>query len=414
MKKWAQSFAFGLTATTLPLLAIDDQDGQLDREDIQALRDWINVRRQVTVREIGGNLSIAGEVRAEFQCSNEVKNGIAQRGHSGQPPINAYDIEVNLMLDYRADKTWAAIKLEFDNDAGIFNATNNKIRIEKGYWGVRIYDGDMAKLDTEVGRRPLFNVFDSKVEFGSQSDGALFRYDFSTESHGELYLHALAEVVDSNHNQYAYIGEIGWLGIWGTGLFFKYSVADWNTKHFSQTVNQESANKRRFDYIVNQWLIGYKFIPQTFGKLVMPYAAVLWNPSAARSIATNHEKSNMGGYLGVAIGELRKKGDWAFEANYQLVEAQCVPEFDFNGIGIGNASKSGLYTTGINGNGKLVTDPSKAGGPSNFRGFQMTLDYLLTNNLNFQQQWSQSITLDKNIGPFRRYKQYEIEFIYGF
>jgi hypothetical protein len=29
------------------------------------------------------------------------------------------------------------------------------------------------------------------------------------------------------------------------------------------------------------------------------------------------------------------------------------------------------------------------------------------------QQWKQSITLDNDIGPFRRYKQYEVDFIYS-
>jgi hypothetical protein len=411
MKKLLQSFALGLTVATLPLFSIDDQEGELDREDIQALRDWLNTKRQVTIREIGGNLSLSGEVRAEFQCTNEVANGIAQRGPNsvGKLPTNAYDIEVNIMLDYRADRTWAAIKLEFDNDAGLFTSTSNKIRIEKAFWGVRVYDGDIASFDTEVGRRPLFTVFDSKLMFSSQSDGVLFRYDISTESRGEIYIHALAELVDDRRNQYAYLAEIGWLSIWGTNLFFKYSIADWNTKHFPNAID-----KYRFDYIVNQWLMGYKFAPSVFGKLVMPYAAFVWNPSAARSVATNQEKANLGGYLGVSVGELRKAHDWAFDINYQVVEAQAVPEFDFNGIGIGNASKSGLYTTTLNGGGSPVTSAAKAGGSTNYRGFAMTLDYLLTNNLNLQQQWSQSITLDKNIGPFRRYKQYEIEFVYGF
>jgi len=42
------------------------------------------------------------------------------------------------------------------------------------------------------------------------------------------------------------------------------------------------------------------------------------------------------------------------------------------------------------------------------------LQYMLTNNLNLFQEWSQSITLDDHIGPFRRYKQYELELIYAF
>ncbi len=409
MKKFARLFTFGLGLALTPFLAA--ADGEMDLDDVQALRDWLNTKRQVTIREIGGNLSLSGEVRAEFQSTNETINGVAQRGPLSPKklPTNAYDLEVNIMLDYRADRTWAAIKLEFDNDAGLFNGDDRRIRLEKGYFGTRVYDGEIQTVDFEMGRRPLGTVFDSKVEFGSRSDGVLLRYDVSVERIGDFYLHAMAEVLDDVANQYAYIGELGWLSIMDTGLYFKYSVADWDTKHFNH-----QPNNLRFKFIVNQWLMGYKFIPQKFGKLVMPYAAFLWNPVAARSFITRHRKVNIGGYLGFSMGELRKKGDWAFDANYQVMQAQVVPDFDANGIGLGNSPKAGLYTV-------LSSDPTSglqtnatAAGNNNYRGFMLTLDYLLTNNLNLQQQWLQSITLEKDIGPFRRYKQYEIEFIYGF
>lgn len=61
-----------------------------------------------------------------------------------------------------------------------------------------------------------------------------------------------------------------------------------------------------------------------------------------------------------------------------------------------------------------MTTVTNAGGNVNFRGVSITLDYLLSNNLTLQQQWMQSVTLDRDIGPYRKFKQYEIEFIYGF
>ncbi|MCB1083098.1 MAG: hypothetical protein KDK61_02210, partial [Simkania sp.] len=120
-----------LTFGSLSLNAQDD-DGSpgLEQRDIEALRDWINTKRQVTVKERGGNLSISGEVRTELQSTNEKKNGIQQRGwrssNSGTA-MRAWDIEVNLMLDYRTDRTWATVKLEFDNDAGTVSGTFNRL-----------------------------------------------------------------------------------------------------------------------------------------------------------------------------------------------------------------------------------------------------------------------------------------------
>jgi hypothetical protein len=121
----------------------------------------------------------------------------------------------------------------------------------------------------------------------------------------------------------------------------------------------------------------------------------------------------LAGYVGFSIGELKKKGDWAFDINYQVVEAQSIPDFDVQGIGLGNAADTGFYTATIKGTGDPNTRKT-AGGNTNYRGFQLTLDWLLTNQLDFQQSWQQSITLQKNIGKFHRYKQYEIEFIYSY
>ena len=308
------------------------------------------------------------------------------------------------MLDYRADNTWGTIKLEFDNDAGVFHSTTNKIRIEKAFWGVRLFNTDLYTMDIEIGRRFLFTTFDSKLEFSALADGVFWKNDWSIDKYGDLYIHLLGMIVDADNAQYAFLGEIGWLGIMDTGLYLKYSLADWDNKPGPQ-----------FDYIVNQWLLGYKWIPKKFGKLVMPYLGVLWNPAAARTRFTNFKKANLGAYLGISLGELRKQWDWAFDANYQVAQAQVVPGFDSNGIGLGNAAGVGLYTTRTDETGPVLAGGSgQASGKNNFRGFMLTLDCLLTDNLNVQQQWLQACTLDKDIGPWRRFKQYEIEFIYGF
>ena len=54
-------------------------------------------------------------------------------------------------------------------------------------------------------------------------------------------------------------------------------------------------------------------------------------------------------------------------------------------------------------------------GNVNYRGYTLRVQYLLTNNLfNLFQSWQQSQTLNAQIGPYRRFKQYEIDFIYHF
>jgi len=395
-------FSSSLFAST-----IDDAD-DVEQKDVNAVREWINTKRQVTVRELGGALAISGEVRTEFQSTAEVKDGKRLRGSHTPLPQNAFDIEVNLMLDYRTEHSWGSIKLEFDNDAGIFSGTFNKLKLERAYWGVRVIDADTYTFDTELGRRRISSMADSKLQFNSFFDGAWFKYDQGFDPFGDVYLHAGVFIINENKNQFGYLGELGILNIGGTGFYTKYSLIDWNTKHFS-----DETTAHRFDFLVSQLILGYKFLPARLQKIVQFYVGGLWNHSAKKIKLTQYKKSNAGGYAGISIGEIKKKGDWAFDINYQVLAGQCIPDFDVQGIGLGGADDSGFYTIKKNGEGGAA-DRETAGGNVNYRGFQMTLDYLLTNQLNMQQSWQQSETLQDSIGPFRRFKQYEIEFIYGF
>lgn len=412
MKKlFPSSILFGVFLFTSALFA-DTPGGirDFDDQDIQALRDWINAKRQVTLKELGGDLSLSGQVRTEFQTTWEKRNGVEQLGSSSPTglPAQGYDVEFDLFLDYRTERTWASIKLKFDNDAGIFFGTTNGINLERAYFGTRVVDSDLYSMDFEVGRRRMTTVFDSKIEFGSFFDGILFKYDHALENIADIYAHIGTFVINERKNHYGYVGELGMLNIAHTGMYAKYSLIDWDTKHYP-----EAFVNHRFDFLVSQLILGYRFIPQKLDKLVLLYLAGLYNHKAKRLAISDHKLANWGGYVGFSIGELKKQWDFAVDVNYQFVSAQAIPDFNTSGINIGNANKSGFYTktldnTVIGGGAGTV-----AGGTTNYRGFIVTLDILLTDKLDLQQIYQQSITLDTDIGPFRTYKQYEMEFIYS-
>lgn len=412
-----------------------------DSKDMDALRRWLRDKRFVTMKEIGGDLSLSGEVRTEFQAINEKRNGVQQRDNPNltpnfpaAKPMYAWDVEVNLMLDYRTDRTWAAIKIELDNDMGTRSGTTNRIKLEKAYLGGRILPGDTFTIDAEIGRRYLFNIFDSKVEFSSIYDGALFRFNKAFESLGDFYFNAGPFLVDDMTNHYGYVGELGALGIANTGMNAKYSLINWyrpggeneegNTAYETALINQ------RYRFLVSQLLAYYQFYPQWIDKkLVKIYAAGLMNHLAIGSkivgqrnqsvviptqiIPTGGERANLAWYVGASIGVVKKQGDWAIDANYQWVQAQAYPDFDNLGIGRGNAAGSGLYTLNANGTGGNTTLET-AGGNTNFKGFEIEALYAITNNLVVQQNFKYSNTLNLNIGPDEKFRQYEIEFIYAF
>ncbi len=413
MKKFVfcTTILFSASLFADPLIAdtLDRGDG-IEERDIQALREWINTKRQVTVKEKGGSLAISGEVRTEMQAAYEKSNGVKQRGASSPfgIPHETFDVEVNLMFDYRADTTWASVKLEFDNDAGVFSGTLNKLKLERAYFGVRVIDQERLTFDTELGRRRINSFIDTKVQGASFFDGILFRYDQGFESVANLYIHAGPFIINEKKYQYGYLGEVGLLDINDSGLYTKYYLIDWDTKNL-----HNARENQRFSFIVSQLLLGYKFIPQSFQKIIVLYAAGLLNHAAKSLRITDRKLVNWGAYAGFSIGELKKKGDWAMDVNYQLLAPQVVPDFDEGGLGIGNASGSGFYTANINGTGAPTTRRTAAGS-SNYRGYNITFEYLLTNNLVLFQSWTASQTLYQSIGPFRRFHQYEIEFNYAF
>jgi hypothetical protein len=421
----------------MPLLAqptgdVDygDKSNANNKTDPEALKRWLSDKRMITTKEIGGDLSLSGEVRVEFQDTNARKNDKKQLGqHSATgKPAQSWDVEVNLLLDYRSDYTWASIKIEFDDDMGVRSGKMDKIRLEKAYLGGRLVAGDTLTFDAEIGRRYLINVFDSKLEFGSLFDGVLFRLNKAFVSIGDFYFNTGVFLVDDKTNHYGFVGELGMLHILNCGLGAKYSVVDWR-KHFPNPLKND-----RYQFVEQQVTLFYQWNPSwIWKKLIKVYAAAVSNliaddlvladfyppgvpipkQSPAGIPTKNFGKQNWGWYAGVVVGQLRKQGDWSIETDFQWVQAQTVPDYDFSGIGRGNVARQGLYTTNIDGSGHY-TIAENAVGPCNYYGFEVDALYAFTNNLTIEEKFVWSHTLDKQLGPNLKLSQFEVEFIYAF
>lgn len=404
---------------------VDGGKRDSDGKDMDALRRWLQDKRLVTMREIGGDLSLSGEVRSEFQATSEDKNGVQQRGKDGLKPMYAWDVEFNLMLDYHTDRTWAAVKLEYDNDMGQRSGTSNRIQLEKAYLGGRLVAGDTFTMDAEIGRRYLSNVFDSKIEFGARYDGVLFRFSKAFIDIGDFYTNIGSFIINDKTNHYGFVGELGALRIANIGLNMKYSLIDWykpgGEAESKNTNQQNQLTNLRYRFLVSQFLTSYQFYPQWLGKKLLKfYGAVLTNHVALKNPLARagiqgqpFGKQNWGWYTGVSIGLLKKKYDWAVDGNFQWVQAQAVPSYDANGIGRGNSDDAGLYTAKNDGSLGPTTTKT-ATGKGNYYGFSLDGSYLFTDNLTINPNFQCSWTLDKNLGPDLIYKQFELEFIYAF
>lgn len=383
-----------------------DFGGKRDEVDFEALRKWIREKRLVTMREIGGDLSLSGEVRTEFQWQNEKANGIRQRGSQAATtrPERTWDVELNFMLDYRTDRSWAVIKIEYDNDMGVQSGTLNALALEKAYFGGRIIDGDTFTWDAELGRRSLNNIFDSRVMFATLFDGLVFKFSKAFISIGDFYVNAGAFIIDERNNHYGYIGELGMLRIGNTGFLSKISTINWKKRYASDLYLTS-----RYDFVVSQFILGYQFYSQSWQKPVKFYAAALYNWVAQRRAITANKKAAYGWYAGLSVGQVRKKGDWALDINYQYVAPQAIPSYDVLGIGRGNAAGVGLYTMNTS-----PTTRASATGNANYKGSCIELLYALTDNLTLLESFEYSVNQDKAVGPYIKYKKFEAEFIYAF
>lgn len=404
------------------LQAAPDREYAQKREenDMDALRRWLNDKRLITVKELGGDLSLSGDVRTELQATNERRNGVQQRGPTSPKgiPMYAWDVDVSVMLDYRTDYTWASIKLRYDNDMGVKSGTVNKIKLQKAYLGGRLIAGDTFTFDGEIGRRNLSNTYDSKIEFGALYDGVLVRFNKAFPSIGDFYFNTGSFLVSDRTNQYGYVAEMGMLRIGNVGLNSKYSVIDWK-KHFASPEKDA-----RYNFVVQQFLLSYQFSPDWFAKrLIKFYSAGLTNliaddlvlpKSATDPTLQNFGKQNWGWYAGVSLGTLKKAGDWAIDVNYQWAQAQVVPDYDFMGIGRGNTANVGLYSTVIDDTATPPTTAETAVGPCNYYGFEIDCLYAFTDNLSIEENFKWSRTLNTNIGPNLKYQQFEVEFIYAY
>ncbi|KPK33137.1 MAG: hypothetical protein AMS24_02170 [Chlamydiae bacterium SM23_39] len=388
----------------------DTYEGKQEDPDMMALRRWIKTKRLVTVKEIGGDLSLSGEVRTEFQGINEKKDGVEQRGRGGatNKPAYAYDVEFNFMLDYLADRTWASVKLEFDNDMGQVSGVTNKIALERCYLGGKFYEGETFSIIGTIGRRNLGDVFDSKIEFSSLFDGIDLRFSKSFESIGNFSTDLAALLVDDRKNHYAYVGEIDLLRIGNTGFFTKYSFISWKKWY------KKERKRLSFRFLISQLILGYQFNVGENQRLVKFYLSGLLN-HAARPVKdlTGKEKAEYGGYVGFSVGRVQKKGDWALDVNYQIVGAQAIPDFDVGGVKRGNAAGIGFYTVDNYGRGPDTTKED-AVGSGNYKGIKVEFLYALTNNLTLLMDVEASRNLDYDIGPKMKYSLFEIEFIYAF
>lgn len=365
---------------------ISRHDLELRDKDMEALRQFIGTKRGEDLKEKATHLAISGDVRTEWRHMNEFKRGVWQRGGSARDddciPIsrNDFDIEANLYFDYATDRTWASANLQFDNSAGIgdidcccdefecegvddhdhcskegccpgpsgtgkiMKRTNrfhgsgqcDDICLKRAYFGATVWSECGAKVDFEIGRRKLYDVFESEIQFLDRFDGLLVKYSDHWESVSDWYIQAAGFLVDERVNHFAYIVEAAFFNIMDSNFDVKYSFIDWRKRGHDRCGN----HPREFNFMNSQLIATYHLDKSwTWGIPTEIYGAGLVN-HIARKTATEHEKDHgrqaWAWYAGITVGKVVDEGDWSLDVQYQWVQRNAIAYDDQSGIGLGN------------------------------------------------------------------------------
>lgn len=392
-------FIIGFAAVKIQAQIVGQETGfgrELNTRDDQPLREFVESKENIDVKDKSKNLEISGDVRFEWRTIQE--KGIvlvAERDSNGYEidnpssfnkqfrylrggehvdingipiSVNDFDVEFNLKIKYVYKDAWAKAHLQFDNPAGIrarsacttlypvFNKHGDKVvikvpanarwslkgsgepnlfQLKRAYIGYNVYADGKHRFDIEIGRQKLDDIFDSEIEFTSRFDGVLLRFASAVEEVFDWYLLAGAFVIDERVNHFGFAGEIGLLDIYETGIDIRYNLIDWKKRGQNRCF---ILNPLGAEFLNSQVTFTYTFAREFFCKEIPIefYSGFLINHAAKRTRFTRGKKKNLGWYAGVYLGNVDKKGDWSLDIEYIGVQAQAVPEYDVGSIGRGN------------------------------------------------------------------------------
>lgn len=485
----------GLTTVKLSAQTIG-QDTVFGRElntrDDQPLREFVESKENIDVKDKSKNLEISGDVRFEWRSIQEKGVVLFFDPHSdsyysedeegehsfsreyrylrGGDHVNAsgvpistndFDVEFNLKIKYTFKDAWAKAHLQFDNPAGIrgrnpcfgvfpvFNEEGSEVvetiprnsrfalkgsgeglflSLKRAYLGYNIYADGRHRLDIEIGRQKLDDIFESEIEFTARFDGVLLRFASAVEEVFDWYITAGAFVIDENVNHFGWATEIGFLDIYETGVDVKYNIIDWRKRGKNRCF---VLNPLGAEYLNSQVTLTYTFsrticckeIPFEF------YGGFLINHAAKKTVFTHWRKKNLGWYTGLYIGNVDKKGDWSLDIEYVGVQAQAVPEYDVGSIGRGNILDENLFDivnnpafnslssgsfSEISSYSPYIVGYFPRRGNTNFVGWRFEFLYAITDNFSIDLIYEFSNEEDRRIGGPHRYRDFEIEAIYAF
>lgn len=430
-------------------LYADTPDGRtvFDRElqeNDEDLLNFINSKRSIPLADKSKNLSLSGEVHAEWNYQTEKLRGKNIRVYTFREPENwddeifipgdtiavgrnDFDIQLDVFLDWKSDRTWARTHVRYDNSAGVSDngldpqidpqgyhgsGSINSLALREAYVGYEIFKTEDDRLTIEFGRRGnIYKAFYSEIQFASRLDGIIFRLTSNRGGFADWYVALTGFVVDERATQFAWAAEIGLDDILGSGIDFKYSFIDWQKHGVNRFFVKHPLG---FRFKVSQFSLLYSFNPRwADGQPLALSAGFLMNHTPARYTYINVNPDpakytpkrvnigtqNLGGFAKIQYREIDHEGDWFISGLAGFCQAQCIPDNDVRNIGTGNFLHNSMTSDGR--------------GNTNWKGYCITAGYAITDNLVIETQYNHSWAI-KNIAGSQGYTRYTMETTYSF
>ena len=207
---------FSTLACTISF-ANDPEDRQME-----AIQKFINEKQKINLRKKSVDLTIGGDIRLDWEHLTETIDGVDQRKTQADSDLplgkNEYDATFNFLVDYKNDKAWATTWLQFNNLLGSkvkdIGGTYNKISLRRAMVGYRLVDEGDLTFNIRAGRTRGYNLFDSKVMYGSNYDGVFFEVGYSQPEWFDFNVMGGPFIVSQQDSHYGNrVSIVGWMSM---------------------------------------------------------------------------------------------------------------------------------------------------------------------------------------------------------
>lgn len=369
---------------------------QTTRYSVRELEDWLQKQDRPNY-VTPARFTIGGQVVGKWKNVQETLGGVNQVGQNTSVSNNQFTVDTEIQSSYALGRTFGNIRLKFSNTAGTFNGTANSINLSRAYLGYHFITYGPHTLDVQAGRRALGKIYNSQIMFKNTCDGATLFAFYGWKKIVEYQF--IGGVYTSNPGPF-WVTRGRLFNMANLGFYFDYAYIFWGKVKPSSNITQIGTK-----YGVSQYLIGWERKPEWLGTNIQAFAALLVNSRAVAHALSDNKKENLAGYVGLQYGTVKSKGDFSLQGQLQFCQLQAVPNWDVSGIGRGNKAKADFFK---------ASNITQANGNTNYKGWELTLNYALTDQITLTTSFQRSVNLSKAIGLPSSYSNYSLSTAYSY